>query len=221
MVKIKQNDFVEIEFTGKIAETGEIFDTNIKEEAKKAGLDIKNIKPFLLSIGHKMLPPGLDKDLGGKEIGKNYSIEINPENAFGKRNPEMIRMIPTKLFHKQNINPERGTQLTLDGQLVRVLSNSSGRTLVDFNNPLAGKKIKYDYKIIRKIKEQKEKVDAIQEFLFRRKFEFDIKDKKIIFKVKKEEEVFIKMFQPKFKEILGMEIEGKITEEENKGKNSK
>jgi FKBP-type peptidyl-prolyl cis-trans isomerase SlyD len=220
-MKAKQNDFVEIEFTGKIVETNKIFDTNIKKDAKGAGLDIKNIKPLQLSIGHKMLPSGLDKDLEGKEIGKDYSVEIKPEEAFGKRNPEMIRMIPTKLFHKQNINPERGTQLTLDGQLVRVLSNSGGRTLVDFNNPLAGKKIKYDYKILREVGDQKEKVNALQEFLFRRKFEFDIKDKKIIFRVKKEEEAFIKMFKPKFKEILDMEIESKVKEEDSKEKNSK
>jgi len=220
-MKTKKNDFVEIEFTGKIMETNKVFDTNIKKDAKEAGLDIKNIKPLKLSIGNKMVPSGFDKDLEGKEIGKDYSIEIKPEDAFGKRNPEMIRMIPTKLFHKQNINPERGTQLTLDGQLVRVLSNSSGRTLVDFNNPLAGKRIMYDYRIIKEVKDKKEKVNALQESLFRRKFEFDIKDKKVIFNVKKEEEAFIKIFQPKFKEILDLEIECNLKKEDDKEKNSK
>jgi len=43
---IKKNDFVEIEFTGKILDTGEIFDTNIKEEAEK-------INPKIESVLHK------------------------------------------------------------------------------------------------------------------------------------------------------------------------
>ena len=62
---IKKNDFVEIEFTGKITGTDEIFDTNIKADAEKAGLDIKTVKPFALSVGNQMLPKGLDEDLEG------------------------------------------------------------------------------------------------------------------------------------------------------------
>ena len=218
---IKKNDFIEIEFTGNITNTDEIFDTNIKKDAEKAGLNIKDIKPFILSVGHKMLPSGLDKDLIGKEVGKSYTIEIKPEDAFGKRNPQMVRMIPTKHFHEQKIDPQRGMQLTLDGQLVKILSSDRGRTLVDFNNPLAGKNVTYKYKINKVITDEKEKVDALQEFLFRKKFDFDKKDKTVIFKITKELEPFVKMFAPKFKEILGLKIESKIVEEKEEKDNNK
>jgi len=210
---LKKNDFIEIEFTGKITDGGEIFDTNIEADAKKANLDIKNIKPLALAIGHKMLPEGFDADLEGKEAGKDYTLDLTPEKAFGKRNPKMIRMIPTKLFHEQKIDPQRGMQLALDGQLVKILSSSGGRTLVDFNNPLAGKAVTYTYKINKKITDQKEKVNALQDFLFRKQFDFDITDKKIILKVPKELEPMIKMFAPKFEEILGMKVDSKIVEE--------
>jgi|SRR3989344_1119692 len=215
-MSIKKNDFVEIEFIGKIKETGEVFDTNIEKEAKKAGLDLKNLKPFIFSVGHKMLPLGLDKDIIGKEIGKDYIINLNPEDAFGKRNPGMVKMIPTKLFHEQNIDPQRGTQLNLDGQLARVLSSSSGRTLVDFNNPLAGKVIIYDYKINRSINEEKEKIDSLQEFLFRKKFDFDITENILTFKVPKEIEQFVNLFATKLEEILGLKIKTKVSQEKKK-----
>ncbi len=225
-MEIKKGDFIEIEFTGKIADTGEVFDTNIKADAKKAELDIKEFKPFILSVGHKMLPEGFDEDLIEKEEGKNYSVEIFPEKAFGKRDLKLIRMIPTKLFHEQKIEPQRGMRLALDGQIVKILSNSGGRTLADFNNPLAGKKITYDYKINRLVTDEKEKIDAVQEFLFRKKFDFEKKENKIIFKIEKQFEPLIKLFAPKFKEILEKEIEGKIikkgeTKKENKEKGRK
>lgn len=207
---ISKNDFIEIEFTGKISGTDEIFDTNIKADVKKANLDLKDVKPFVLAVGHKMLPQGFDDDLVGKEEGKSYTVEIEPKNAFGKRNPQMIRMIPTKLFHEQKIDPQRGMQLALDGQLVKVLSSDRGRTLVDFNNPLAGKNVSYDYKINRIVSDNKEKINALQDFLFRRTFDFDLKDKNIVFKVEKELEPFVKMFAPKFEEILGMKVEAEI-----------
>jgi FKBP-type peptidyl-prolyl cis-trans isomerase 2 len=217
---IKEKDFVEIEFTGKISNTNEIFDTNIKADAEKANLNTKNIKPFVLSVGEKMLPEELDKDLVGKDLNKEYTLDLSPENAFGKRNPQMVKMIPTKYFHEQKIDPVRGMQLALDGQLVKVLSSDKGRTLVDFNNPLAGKSVTYTYKINKIVTDQKEKIDALQEFLFRKIFDFKIDSNTIKFDVEKQFEPFVKMFAPKFNEILGLKVETNIItpkkEEENK-----
>ena len=211
-MSLKKNDFVEIEFTGTILDSGEVFDTNVVAEAKKIGLDEKKIKPFAMAVGQKMLPPGFDADLEGKDVGQSYSVELEPEKAFGLRNKDMIKMIPTKLFHEQQIDPQRGMQLSLDGQLVKVLSSDRGRTLIDFNNPLAGKKIKYDYKILKAIEDESDKVNALQDFLFRQKFGFSKKDNKIVFQVQKEFGPVIKMFAEKFKEILGIDIESEIVE---------
>ncbi|MBT7102206.1 peptidylprolyl isomerase [archaeon] len=215
---IKKNDFVEVEFTGNITGTDEIFDTNIEADAKKAELDLKNLKPFVLSVGHEMLPKGFDADIEGKEAGKSYTLDLKPEEAFGKRNPQMIRMIPTKHFHEQKIDPQRGMQLALDGQLVKVLSSDRGRTLVDFNNPLAGKPVTYTYKINKMVTDQKEKIDALQDFLFRKVFEFDAKEKTVTFKIEKQFEPFIKIFAPKFEEILGLKIESEIVEKKKEEK---
>ena len=209
---IKKNDFVEIEFTGKIKDTNQVFDTTIKADAEKANLKIKEIKPFILSVGHKMLPGGFDADLEGKEVDKQYTLELSPENAFGKRDQKLVKMIPTKLFHEQKINPVKGLQLNLDGQVVKILSNSGGRTLVDFNTPLAGKDIVYEYKILKQVTEEDDKVNALQDFLFRKRFDFEIKGDKIVFKVDKTFEPFIKMMAEKIKEILGKDAEAEVVE---------
>ena len=204
---IKKNDFIELSFTGKITNTEEIFDTNIEADAKSAGFKTEGIKPQILSVGHEMLPKGFDKDLINKEENKKYILNLTPENAFGKRNPQLVRMIPTKHFHEQKIDPIRGMQLNLDGQIVKVLSSDRGRTLVDFNNPLAGKPITYTYKINKIITDQKEKINALQNFFFRQIFEYKVENKTITFTIPKEAEQFIKMLSPKFEEILRLKIE--------------
>ncbi len=213
---IKKNDFIEINFTGKISNTDEIFDTTIESDAKNAGFKTEGIKPQIISVGHEMLPKGFDKDLAGKEVGKEYELNLKPEEAFGARNKDLVRMIPTKHFHEQKISPERGMQLNLDGQIVKVLSSDRGRTLTDFNNPLAGKPVTYTYKINKKIEDQKEKIIAIQDFLFRQVFDYEVKDKTITFKVPKEAEQFIKMLSPKFEDILGLKIETEAIQEKKK-----
>ena len=41
MVTIQKNDFVEIEFVGKIKDTNEVFDTNSKVEIEKKKLNFE------------------------------------------------------------------------------------------------------------------------------------------------------------------------------------
>lgn len=208
---ISKKDFIEIEFTARIKD-GNVFDTNIKSDAEKAGLKI-DAKPFVLAIGYDMIIKGLDEDFEGKEIDKKYTIEITPEKAFGKRNPQLIKMSSVNAFKEQKINPERGMQLSLDGKIVTILSASGGRVLIDYNNPLAGKTVVYEYKINRKVTEQKEKINALQEFFFRKKFPFTIKEKTITFQCPKGADQFIKFFEKQFKDILELDVMAEVVEE--------
>lgn len=216
-MQVQKNDFVEIEFTGKA--NNEIFDTTHPEEAKSIGLDV-NVTPVIASIGNEMLLKGLDNALEGKEIGEKYSVHIPPEKAFGKRNASLIKTIPIRIFREKNMNPVPGMVFQLDQHLVRILSVSGGRVIVDFNNPLAGKEIDYDFKILRKVDDNKDKINAIQDFFFRQRFEFTIneKDKKIIFKDSKIKPI-IDVFKDKFKELSGFDIEvGEAKEEKTEEK---
>jgi len=205
MVLVQKNDFVEIEFTGKIKDSGEVFDTNSKIEIEKKKLNFQS-KPYVICIGKGMSIKGLDKEVEGKEVGKEYSAEFKPEEAFGKRNPSLIRMIPLKFFIEQKIMPQKGMQLNLDGTIAKVISVSGGRVLVDFNNPLAGKVVSYDYRIIKKLEDEKDKVNALQDFFFRKQFDFAVKDKEVTFKVKENLKKFIEMMAKPFEDILGMKI---------------
>jgi FKBP-type peptidyl-prolyl cis-trans isomerase 2 len=204
---IQKNDFIEIEFTGK-NEEGKVFDSNIVEGLKQIeGADIKNAKPFIFSIGHDMFLKGIDNFLIGKEVGKNYIINLEAKDAFGPRDPKSIQLMPIKVFHAQKVNPIPGAMFNFDGKIAKVISVNGGRVMVDFNNPLAGKDITYEVKVVRKIDDIKEKVEAFSEFLFRKKMNIEVKDKKIILKVEEMLLQFAPMFKDKYKEVLGLDLE--------------
>ncbi len=208
METIKKNDFIEIEFTGK--SNNEIFDTTNKEEAKEIGLET-DVKPFIVSVGNEMLLKGLDEFLEGKEIGKKYSIHLSPEKAFGKRNPGLIKLIPMRIFKEKNINPVSGMALQLDDNIVKIISVSGGRIMVDFNNSLAGKDVDYDFKILKKIINDKEKINALQDYFFKQQFDFVINEKKVIFSDKKISPI-VEMMAEKFKSMTGFDFEVKKNE---------
>ena len=161
-----------------------------------------------------MFLKGVDDFLIGKDIGK-YEIELSPEKAFGPRIPKLVQMVPMKIFKTQKLNPFPGAIFNFDGRVAKVLSVSGGRVLVDFNNPLAGKEVDYEFTIKRKVDDKKEKIDALQDFFFRQKFEFEIKDNKVIFKDAKIKPI-VEMLGPKLKEISGYDFE--VGEKEEKEK---
>jgi FKBP-type peptidyl-prolyl cis-trans isomerase 2 len=161
-VKLKTKDFVEIEYTGRIKEDNLIFDTTDEKLAKENNLYNENMSygPVIICLGEGQILKGLEEELIDKETEKEYTIELTPEKGFGKKDPKLIQLIPTSKFSQQNIRPIPGLQLNIDGLLGIVKIVSGGRTLVDFNHPLAGRDIKYDVKINRIIGDDKEKVKA-------------------------------------------------------------
>ncbi len=210
----KKKDFIEIEFTGK--SNSQIFDTTSKEEAKSIGLQA-DVKPIIVSVGNEMVLKGFDKSLEGKELNKKYSVHLKPEEAFGPRNPQLIKTLPIKVFKEKNIQPMPGMTFNMDNHIAKILSVSGGRIITDFNNPLAGKEIEYDFIIKRKITDDKEKINALQDFFFKQKFEFEIKGKKVIFK-KQEIKPLIEMMKQKFKDMTGFEFEVEEKKEEKSEK---
>jgi len=159
---IKEGDFVELDYTGRV--DGEVFDTSVEEVAKKNGLYNPKVKygSVKVIVGAGNVLPGIDKALPGKEPG-SYSLRIKPEDAFGKKTAELLKMIPVREFEKQGLKPYAGLEVSVDGMPGVVRSVSSGRTIVDFNHPLAGKELEYEVVIKRVITSKKEKLEALLE----------------------------------------------------------
>ena len=203
-MKLQKNDFIEIEFTGKIKDTGEVFDSNIKEDLEKIESK-QEPKPFVFALGQDMFLKGIEDFLVGKEIGE-HTIELQPEKAFGIRQLQLIQLMPMSVFTKQKTNPVQGMMFNFDGRIGKILSVSGGRIRVDFNNPIAGKTVIYNIKVLRKIQDQNEKIKSFIEFLFRQPLKFEVKEKKLIIQAEKQMKQFIEMFADKFKDVLGMDV---------------
>lgn len=200
---LKKGDFVEIKFTGKVKD-GNIFDSNIKEDLEAAKIQ-GNPSGFVFAVGEGMFVKGVDEFLIGKELGE-YNIELKPEDAFGKRNPKLIQMVPLKNFIQSQINPIPGAMFNFDGRLAKILTVSGGRVMVDFNNPIAGKEVEYKVIVEKLVEDQKAKISALNDFFFRKDFDSEVKGDDLEIKVPKGMSPFVTMFADKYKEILGLNI---------------
>ena len=188
MEKVSKKDFIEIEYTGKLKDENVVFDTTDEKVAKENGLESHSgYGPVIICVGEEQLLKGLDKNLEGKETGKEYDIELKPEEAFGNKNAKLIQLIPTSKFKQQNIQPMPGMQLNMDGVVGTIKTVSGGRTLVDFNHPLSGKEVSYKIKINKKIMDDKEKLEGYLKLsLGTKEIEIEVNDSNAKIKLKKE-----------------------------------
>lgn len=161
-MKIKRKDFVEIEYEGRLKEDNTIFDTTDEKTAKEKDIHSPNMiyGPLTLCVGEGHVVKGLDDALVDKEAGAKFSVTIAAEDAFGKKDAKLLKIVNANVFRKQNINLMPGLQVTIDGQLAVIRTVTGGRVVVDFNHPLSGKDVVYDAKILRKVEDTKEKLTA-------------------------------------------------------------
>ncbi len=162
---INNNDFVLINFIGRIKSSGKIFDLTDKTVAEKEGLNQEglNFGPVLVIPDSNYVLKAVAQSLLTKSVGDKYTLEVKAEDAFGKFNPKLVKTFGISSFRESGVNPSVGDVLMLDNKLATVLSVSGGRVMVSFNSPLAGKDLVYEIEIIKLIEDLKERCSAIFE----------------------------------------------------------
>ena len=186
---MKSGDFIEISYVGKMTLTGEIFDDTTKS-------------PAVIAVGQKMAPVGVEKQLETMEVGEEREFTVSPADGFGKRFPQLVKVIPMRDFIKQRINPIPGIFVTIDGRQAKIQSVSAGRVRTDFNHPLAGRDLIYNMKIIRKLTDPAEMAQKyIDHFGFPVKCSFA--EGKLSVKLTEQmKNLFEKMFSEKLKKLI-------------------
>jgi len=142
---IKEGDFIRLSYTGST--NGKIFDTTDEATAKTAGIHSATATygPVTVCVGSKHVILGLDEELVGKETGSEGDITVQPDKAFGERDPKRIQSFAKNKFKEKLV---RGASVKVDefgeGIVVDVIGS---RVIVDFNAPLAGQILSYHYNI--------------------------------------------------------------------------
>ncbi len=160
---VEKGDFILVELTGRVEETGEVFETTDEETARKAGIydEGRIYEPRVIVVGEGWVLKGLDEGLVGLKVGEEAKVEVQPEDAFGERDPEKIRMVPYRILRSRGITPRVGAQVEFEGRTATVRSIGAGRVQLDYNHPLAGRKLLYEVKVLKRFETEEEKIRAL------------------------------------------------------------
>ncbi|PIN82168.1 MAG: peptidylprolyl isomerase [Nitrosopumilales archaeon CG11_big_fil_rev_8_21_14_0_20_33_24] len=174
-----------IDYTAKVKDNAEVFDTTIEEDAKKHSIHESNVKyqPKLVSIGEVSYPvlKGLDEALSKTSVGDKLTIEVTPDKGFGERDSGKVRMIPIRKLGEDAEKVSVGDTIEVDNKRGIIRYIGSGRVQIDYNHRYAGKTILYDVNVVKSLESPNDKIDGIL------KNRLPLEDSKITFELKDKE----------------------------------
>ena len=158
-----KGDFIKIEYNlWRIADE-KLVRTTDKKLAQDNDIfsESARYEPQLIVIEKDSALKALWDAVKAMDVGQSKKIELEPKDAFGERNTDLVRVMPIADFRKKDIEPEPGMQIDIEGVIATVKSVNSGRVMVDANNPLAGEKIRYEIKVVGKVTKDDEKIRSV------------------------------------------------------------
>ncbi|MGZ0745970.1 FKBP-type peptidyl-prolyl cis-trans isomerase [Haloparvum sp. AD34] len=158
---IQDGDFVKIAYTIRTADDGQVIDTTDEEIAEDAEIDTEeyDFEPRTIAIGAGHIFGTVEDELIGAEVGEEGVIDIPAEEAFGEYDPEEVETVAADKIPEDDRYP--GAQIQIDQRQGRLETIIGGRARVDFNHPLAGEDLEYEYEILEVIEDREEKAKGL------------------------------------------------------------
>ncbi|HET7774792.1 MAG TPA: peptidylprolyl isomerase [Azospira sp.] len=93
--------------------------------------------------GYDDIFPKIEEALQGKSVGETVKVKLQPDDAFGEYDPELVQMEPRDRFPETlevGMQFEGGPEGSDDDDftLYRVTDIANGQVVLDGNHPLAG-----------------------------------------------------------------------------------
>ena len=139
MLDIGPNCKVELHFSLKLADTGELVDSTFEK------------KPAKLVIGDGNFPAAFEAVIHGMKAGERKIERIEPKDGFGQHNPSNVQRIPkdqfdpsVELLEGLVVSFQDKAKSELPGVVVTI---DDTMVTVDFNHPLAGRDLEFEVEI--------------------------------------------------------------------------
>ncbi|WP_411717798.1 FKBP-type peptidyl-prolyl cis-trans isomerase [Natronomonas sp.] len=144
---LQDGEFVRIAYTARTTEDGQLVDTTDEEVAEEEGVaDQGEFEPRTIVLGEGHLFPAVEDDIRGKEVGGTGSVVVTAEEAFGAYDEEDVQTVSADKIDEDDRYP--GARIQIDGEQGVLETIIGGRARVDFNHPLAGEDIEYEYELL-------------------------------------------------------------------------
>ncbi|EMA45092.1 FKBP-type peptidyl-prolyl cis-trans isomerase [Halococcus saccharolyticus] len=158
---IQEGDFVRLAYTARSVENDQLVDTTDQDVAEEEGVDDQQqtFEPRVIAVGAGHLFDAVEQDFIGGEAGDSGSVTVPAAEAFGEYDEEEVRTISAEKIPEDDRYP--GGHVDIEGEHGHVNTIIGGRARVDFNHPLAGEDVEYDYEVLDTVDDRIERAEGM------------------------------------------------------------
>ncbi|NLV12795.1 FKBP-type peptidyl-prolyl cis-trans isomerase [Haloarcula argentinensis] len=158
---LQKGDVVKLAYTARTVDGGQLVDTTDEEVAEDDGIDTEEQEfgPRTIVLGENHIFPDVEQDIYGKEVGDEGDVTVAAADAFGEYDEEEVRTVSKDKIPEDDRYP--GAHVDIEGEHGHIETIIGGRARVDFNHPLAGEGVEYDYEILEEVTDREEKAQGI------------------------------------------------------------
>ena len=95
--------------------------------------------------GYGEMLAGLERALEGKAPGESVQLQLEPEDAFGEYDADLLRVEPAERYGK---GIAAGMEVEEDSRFYTVTDVADGKVVLDGNHPLAGMALRFSCEIV-------------------------------------------------------------------------
>ena len=182
----EEGDFVELSYTAYTVDSEELVDTTDESVAEDEGVDTEeqDFSPRTIVIGEGHIFEAVEDDLKGKDVGDEGNVVV--EQAFGEYDDEQVRTVSAQKIPEDDRYP--GAHVEIDGQQGHIEAIIGGRARVDFNHPLAGEDVEYDYEVLGEVTDREEQAVGFLKMMFDVELDVDLETEEVEEEVTEENE---------------------------------
>ncbi len=119
---------------------GTVFDSSEKHE-----------EPLVFEVGAGQIIPVFEEAMIGMEVGEEKQFKIEPKDAYGESDPNLIHEIPKDQIASENVIPGMVLSITLpNGAQIpaKIVEVTEEFVKINLNHPLAGEALNFEVKIL-------------------------------------------------------------------------
>ena len=148
------------------AETEKLIETTREDVAKEHDVhdESRTYSPMVTVVGDGRLIPGFEAHLAEAEAETDYTLDIEATEAYGERDAGLVETIGQNVLMRSVRDPEMlaiGAPVEIGGRTGVLQFLSAGRARIDYNHPLAGVTLRYNYRVTKVVEDRAEKVETL------------------------------------------------------------
>ncbi|WP_254768131.1 FKBP-type peptidyl-prolyl cis-trans isomerase [Salinilacihabitans rarus] len=159
---LQVGDFVEIAYTARTVDGDQLVDTTDPEVAEEEGVDAdREFAPRTIVLGEGHIFEAVEDELVGTEVGTEGTVTIPAEDAFGEYDPDAVETVSAEKIDEDDRYP--GAHVHLDNRHGYVNTIVGGRARIDFNHPLAGEDVEYEFEVLDEVDDREQQAAGLFE----------------------------------------------------------